>query len=284
MGSFKHNRKRNSGLVYEFLVRRLGQSLVEHDKKGCARALDIMRRYYSPGAPLAEERELFEVIRNARGLTESAARRIMAQVSAAAVRLDHKKLDIKKSCLIKELNLTFGQGFFAEHRVPEYRLLASIQQVVDACQKQGVLTEDVARIQLEEGLVQYMTTRGSYVKPGPQRSEVDALVMRMAAKRFGEKYSSALIPAQKRLLEKFIRYQATGDSRPLMEFIAAEERRILAAIEKAEAMKEVREDQVMSQRLAEAKLGQAVEIGDIDKRVEVTMLYQKLAGEIESDE
>jgi hypothetical protein len=284
MGSFKHNRKRNSGLVYEFLVRRLGQSMVEQDQPASRRALEIMRKYFGEGTALAHERELFEVVRNARGLSEGSARRVMAQVAIAAGKLDHKKIDIKKSCLIKEINHMYGRGFFAEHRIPEYRLLASIQMVIDTCRGgPGALTESVSRIQLEEGLVQYMTTRGSYGPAAQPRSEVDGLVMRMVAKRFGEKYGASLAAPQKVLLERYIRYQVTGDERPLRQFIEAETARIHGALSRAGTMKDVKGDPEMARRLDEArtKFNRST---DVDVVVEELMLYQKLAEEIESDE
>lgn len=288
MAQFKHNRKRNSGLVYEFLVRRLSKAMVDRDKGTYARTLEILRKYYGEGTVLAEERELFEVVRNTRGVSEQAARQILSEVQKYARKMDVRKVDIKKSNLIKEVNYAFGKGFFAEHRVPEYRLLASIQMVIDACRGGANLNESVSKIQLEEGLVHYMTTRGDFTVQPAARSEVDALVMRMVAKRFEEKYARSMIGSQKHLLERYIRYQVTGDRKPLDEFLAAEGQRGFQAIDRAAALPQVREDKVMSERLQEArrKLGDimAESITKVDEAVEEMMLFQKLVEEIESDE
>lgn len=284
MATFKHNKKRNTGLVYEFLVRRLSSTMVEQDKQTYARTLEIIRKYYSEGSILAEERELFEVIRNTRGVTENAARRILNEVQKQARKLDGKKLDIKKSNLLKEINYTFGQDFFAEHRVPEYRLLASIQMVIDGCRGDAMLSESVAKIQLEEGLVQYMTTKGDYsVKQTASKGEVDALVMKMVAKRFEEKYSKSLVGHQKTLLEKFIRYQVTGDEKQLQDFLHKETVRVSDSIARAELMKEVCDDKFMMDKLSEVKR-HIIKLGSIDEQVENLMLFQKLVEEIEADE
>src|SRR3990172_2102359 len=143
---FKHRRARNSGLVYEFLVRRLSKSMIDGDRGTYHKTLEVLNRYYSEGTVLSEERELFDVIKNSRCLTESAARRILTEVQKHARKMDARKIDIKKSCLIKEINYAFGKGFFAEHRIPDYRLLASIQMVIDACRNDSVLTESVSKI------------------------------------------------------------------------------------------------------------------------------------------
>jgi hypothetical protein len=257
--------------------------MVSHDKKAYSTTLEIIRKYYSDGSVLAEERELFDVIRNTRGVSESAARRILIEVQKEANKIDAKKADIKKSNIIKELNYTFGKNFFGEHRVPEYRLLASIQMVIDASRGNAMLSESVAKIQLEEGLVQYMTTKGGYsVKAEATKGDVDQLVMKMVAKRFEEKYSKSLATSQKVLLEKFIRYQVIGDAKQLNDYITTETVRILDSIGKAEAMKEVKDDKVMSERLTEAKR-HIIKLGTIDEQVENLMLFQKLADEIESN-
>src|SRR5271165_3205878 len=120
---FNHNKKRNSGLVYEFLVRQMGAGLIDHDKKIYQESLGLIRKYFGEGTPLGAERLLFEVFRENRGVTEGAAWRVIEEVKRLAKALDHKKIEIKKSNLIKEVNHTFGRDFFSRHRIPEYRLL-----------------------------------------------------------------------------------------------------------------------------------------------------------------
>jgi hypothetical protein len=285
MATFKHNKKRDCGLVYEFLVRQLSKTMVEKDQSGYKRTLEIVRKYYGEGTPLAEERELFDVIRNARGLSETSARRVLGEVERHATRLDSKKIDIKKSNLIKEINYTYGREFFSSHRVPDYRLLASIQMVIDAARTQNRLTESVQKIQLEEGLVRYMTTRGSFNESTTQRSDVDALVMAMVAKRFNEKYSKTLSVSQKKLLEKYIRFQVTGDMKPLTEIVVSELKRINDVLTRASMMREVIEDSAMSKKLEEARQKLLAEGAmPVEQQVEDIMMYQNLAEEVESNE
>jgi len=291
MATFKHNKKRDCGLVYEFLVRQLSTAMVEKDQGKYKRTLEIVRKYYGEGTPLAEERELFDVIKNARGMSEQSARRVLGEVERHAQKLDVKKIDIKKSNLIKEINYTYGKDFFSAHRVPDYRLIASIQMVIDAARTQNRLTETVQRIQLEEGLVRYMTTRGSFHESVAQRSGVDALVMAMVAKRFDEKYSKSLSVPQKQLLEKYIRYQVTNDAKPLREALVKQIDSISKMFNRARGMKEVKADEAMLNKLLEAAAGFGKDIvgfaagtQNLDETVEHVMMYQNLAEEVESDE
>ena len=285
MAAFKHNKKRDTGLVYEFLIRQMSRAVVDKDQAKYRRALEIVKKYYGDGSALSEERELFDVVRAARGLTENSARRVLGEIERHAQNMDAKKIDIKKSNLIKEINYSFGREFFSEHRVPDYRLLASIQMVIDAARTQNRLTETVQKIQLEEGLVRYMMTRGSFSESNVEKSEIDALVMSMVAKRFNEKYSQSLGSGQKVLLEKYIRFQVTGDKQPLLDFMAHELSRLGKSLAQAKLMNEVVSDKLMVDKLEEAhqKLVDA-QTKPLEERIEEMMLFQKLAEEIESDE
>jgi hypothetical protein len=199
--------------------------------------------------------------------------------------MDAKRIDIKKSNLIKEINHGFGQNFWDEHRVPDYRLYATIQMIIDAARSAQRLTESVQSIQLEEGLVRYMTSVTEFAVAPPPNQDIDQLVMAMTAKKFQEKYSHSLNPNQKVLLEKFLRFQVAGDEKRLFEHINSEHTRITKALESEMISKEASEDPIMKEKLTEAYL-RFTEGGrrTLDEEVERLMLYQKLVEEIDSDE
>lgn len=287
MGTFKHNKKRNTGLVYEFLVRHLSQSMIEKNSQVYQKTLGLIRKYYGEAAPLTEEHELFTVVQGTRGVSENAARRVLGEVQRQAAKQDVKKLDIKKSNLIKEINYSFSQGFWDLHRIPDYRLLATIQMVIDASRSEKRLTESVQNIQLEEGLVQYMTSKAEYTPPSPHTEDIDQLVMAITAKKFQEKYTKTLNGPQQVLLEKYIRAQVTGDQKPLFDVINEQMNKIPISLGKARTMKEFIEDPIMMKKLDEATTEwsniSSSGFHKLDETVEEIMLFQKLVEEIECD-
>jgi len=282
MGTFNHNKKRNAGLVYEFLVRHISQAMVERDQGAYQTALGLVRKYYGDGTPLSAERELFTVIQSTRGVSESAARRVLGEVQRQARMADTRKLEIKQSNLIKEANHAFGKNFWDMHRVPDYRLLATIQMVLDATRSEQRLTESVQNIQLEEGLVGYMTSTAEFAAQPPPQEDIDQLVMAITAKKFQEKYTRSLSAPQQRLLQEYIRAQVTGDDGRLDAVISEERERVMGVLTRAETQKEFVEDPEMLRRLQDARQ-LMTSPGEQDKRVEDLMLYQSLAEEIESD-
>lgn len=283
--SFKHNKKRNSGLVYEFIVRRMASQAIAQDATGYQKSLKIVKEYFAPGQPLAQERELFEVVCSSRGLSSESARRLLDEVLGHAQKLDHRKIEIKKSNLIKELNYTFGKNFFSEHRVPEYRLLASIQVLLESHRPGRPLLESVQRAQLEESLVRFMTTVDPVSKPGTGDEKVDTLVCALAAKKFQEKYGQNLSPGQARILERYMRATMSEETGRFEQFLLEEFGRMSKVLENSRLMKEVREDKMMAERLDEAiariKLDRQHQ--SLEFMTEEAMLYRKLIEELSSD-
>jgi len=282
--AFKHNKKRNSGLVYEFLVRRLGSQLVDQDQDGAHRTVEITERYFSDGEPLAEELELFRAITETRGVSAETARRVLGEVARQAAKQDAKVLDIKKSNLIKELNHTFGRDFFDKHRLPEYRLLASIQIYIDSHRGKR-LAESFQAIQLEDGMVKWMTS----VPPKPEKEpieKVDDLVCTMARKRFTEKYGDTLNVGQKALLESYVQSLVKENSADLQKKVNTDKNAIAKLLVGSYKMKEIQEDRVMKQRFVEA----AKRLSELDATrtdeavIEEMMLFHKLAEELLSNE
>lgn len=284
--SFRHNKKRNSGLVYEFLVRRMASTMVDRDPEGYLQAVGIIKKYFSSGQPLAEEKEIFDVISSSRGLAEPAARRVLSQLESHARALDSKKIEIKKSNLIKDVHYTFGQEFFSVHRVPEYRLLASVQMLVERYRQVGAnLTEDVQKIQLEEALVKFMTTPIQDKTTGPGGQKVDGLVASLAMRKFEERYSGVLSESQKKTIRRFMNYSMTGNREQFSREMEEERQGLMQKIKESRELKCFSEDPVMATRLDEAtaSLTGLTNLSSEDS-VQELLLYHKLAAEIDSDE
>ena len=70
---FNHNRKRNTGLIYEFLVRQLASQMIDKDHAGWQKTYEVIERYFSPSSVLAEELDMFNALRALRVLVQSAS-------------------------------------------------------------------------------------------------------------------------------------------------------------------------------------------------------------------
>lgn len=283
---FNHNKKRNSGLVYEFLVRRVALSMVDRDPESYLKAVGIIKRYYSPGAPLAREREVFDVVSRTRGASEAVARRVLEEVKAHVSSLDHRKIDIKKSNLIKDIHYTFGKDFFTVHRIPEYRLYASVQMLIEQYRNQATgISEGVRRIELEESLTKFMRSPAGSQDASPRGEKVDGLVAAMVVKKFEQRYSGALNEAQKKTLRRFMNFSMTGNREQFQREMEEDRTGILKKLEASRDLGCFSEDKVMGQRMDEALTAlRGIQDVTSESAVQDVLLYHRLVQEIDSDE
>lgn len=284
--SFNHNKKRNSGLVYEFLVRRMGLTMIDSDPDAYMRSLSIIKKYYANGTPLSKEKEIFDVIRRNRGLSEQAARQSLKEIKDYVRSLDFKKIDIKKSNLIKEINMTFGKDFFDVHRIPEYRLLASIQMLVDQYKTaSNTITESVQKIQLEESVVRFMMSSDSRKPESPRGEKVDSLVASLAMKKFEERYSESMNEDQKKVLRLFMNYSMTGNKQHFQREMEKDRDSVVKRLTESRNDIVFKEDKIMAKKMDEAlSIAKSLKDMTADESVQEMLLFHKLLSEIESNE
>jgi len=179
---------------------------------------------------------------------------------------------------------SFGKDFFSAHRVPEYRLLASIQLLLD--QSEGSrLDERVSAIKIEESLVNYMIFKNEAVPKASANKEVDNLVCSLAAKRFQETYRNTLSRGQKNMLSKFMGLGLAGDKTRMSKFLNEQRQLLLASLTKHSSSKIINDDPIMKERFSEALLMLENHDGGSDEeRIQDMMLFKKLIEELESDE
>jgi hypothetical protein len=282
---FKHSKKRNCGLVYEFLLRKMSQSLLQNDDVGYRTALRLVKKYYHTGSVLDGERRLFDAIVDTRGASEKVARGVIEEVISSAKNLDFRLIDIKKSNLLKDVNRSFGKKFFDEFRLEDYRSYASIQLLVNSCAQGSTIVEGVQRIQLREALIVYMMSSPEQKKLAPT---ADNLAYSIAVKKFNERYNDALSSDQKSILKEYVMSLADEDKGPkkLGSYLSKVRLRVMERLGDARLVREVVEDPTMGKRLVEAedilKRMDLVTAGE--REVEDLMLFIRLTEEVSSGE
>lgn len=281
---FKHNKKRNTGLVYEFLVRLMSEMLLENNNKPYKKSLDIIKKFYYKGSPLDKERQLFSAILENRNVSERVAAGILREVMEEAKKLDFRISDIKKSNLIKEIHFNFGKEFFSRYRMDDYKAYASIQLFINGCNPKRTIYEGTHRVKLEESLMRFMCSS----IPDDIREEIsgDYLTYKIAVKKFNEHYGSELSNSQKRILKEYILLEDSGDKSDVIRFFNGEKKEMYEILKNSSYSKEFFEDEAMLERLDEVKnkLKDLDVFNPSDKVVEELMLFRQLVEEIESDE
>lgn len=226
----KHNKKRNSGLLYEFLARHAAEGVVDGDDRKTRRSLKLLKRHFREGTELNKEFRLFRALLRTCVASKETAHRIIEASRRAAVEYDLKKLDHEKSLLIRSINHTFKDQKFYDKRIAEYKLYATVQMLLNEW-RQDVPSDLVSTALYEEELVEHLLRPKQDNVLDESRDEVDDLLVNLMVKKANAKYDGVLNPEQLALMNAYVDGLHAGDTVRVRESIDALRTESLEAID-----------------------------------------------------
>lgn len=191
----KHNKKRNTAILYEILTQQFTHAIVNKDVEKKARIAHVLKTYFKQGTPLAEELELYKALYETKGLTRPLCERLVMEVSRAHAAIDKALIYEKQSSLIHTINKEISPEAFKTF-IPNYKSLASIAQMFspEVTIKSKVL--------LEQNLIEIMSETEDDKKE--ELLPIDNIVYGKFVEKFNEKYGEELLEEQKELISNYI--------------------------------------------------------------------------------
>ena len=272
--TIKHNKKRNTGFVYEALIRELTRAAVEGKSKRRAQLAKTIKEHFSRDTLLGKELDCYRTLNEAESLNDTEAEKLVSAAKEAYNNLDKKRLFIEQSNLINFINKNFGAYVFSNY-VPNYKDLATISNMFNNA------TPIKTRVLMEQQIVDKMCHNKE--QSSVSEKEVNDLVLREFTKSFNKEYSH-LLPEQR----KFLTYYITSENDGGVEFkvfLNEELHRIKDAVQTSLSMEEVKNDEEMvestSRVLSAIEEYKSKELGDED--LKKFMKLQKLVSEYQSN-
>lgn len=281
-----HNKKRNTGLLYEFLVRTISQALVDDDKKKSAKALKIVKAHFKPGTELYKEFRLINSIMKTTVSSDAVASSILGEAKTAARSHDTSTLDREKSLLIRSINHQLNDDNFYDQHIKEYRTFATVQNLINDWRS---TSPDLSRMaEYEDQVVKWL------VSPKQESNEQvvtestagsNRLLMKIMMKKLGEKYDGTLTTEQKSLIKAYAFSAANDDDNKTVLLKLKEIREnLLNSIEKY-VDDNKNNEKYLSDKLNEVKSQLLNEVSAVDDTaVAEYMLYIKLIDELSGGE
>ena len=204
MKKLKHSKYKNTGILFEMLVRKLTSETLSSDKSV---TIDIIKKYFGRNSELAKELHLYNTLLKEQFRSEARGLDYIRTVKTAYDKLNQSVLKRQKYNLVKEISEKFVFNDLAKIHIPNYKTLASIYMLFehDESENPKQLIE-CKMVILENGLV----TKKSNPTKDPilekfeaQPKEVRLLTYKFLVDKFNEKYSG-LDESQKQLLNKYI--------------------------------------------------------------------------------
>lgn len=199
----RHNKKRNTALLYEFLIRHISKCLIDKNHEESNKTVSLLKRHFGSG-PLREELRLTNSLLANRVKTLEYATKIIDQVCDERAKIDSQGLDRAKSKLIREVNELFDPNQIYAYKIPDYVVYASVQMLLNEQAAQKL--DSVERIKLQERIAQHLLReeKTESVKDAIKLNpNYNGAVYKLVLRKFDEKYSQTLSEAQKKLLTKY---------------------------------------------------------------------------------
>jgi hypothetical protein len=286
MKKIKHSKVKNTGVLFELLVRQITLEVLNGDKTENAK--NIVREFFAAGTELTKELRLYDLLLKEKYNSESKAEMFVDTVSQAHSKLNETKLSKEKYNLIKQINEKFELEQFLSSPITNYKVLASIYKVFESKKSENYDIKDVfnSKITLIENIIARPSVKTNKVEDNKlielykqQDKDLRLLTYKILVETFNKKYTN-LDSKQKNLLKEYI--NNISNTSKFKDYISVELPNIVSELK---SIKSKIQDKVTTIKLSETisvlekmKMGKSVS----DNQVSSIMLSYELIKELKS--
>lgn len=201
----KHNKKRNTGLLFEFLTRFVAEAtMFGPENEDPNLYLEMMVRYFEPNTELGKELSIVRSLAERRYKSKELASRSIYEFKKNISKINHEQSNIEKSNLIKEINYSIGKDLYSID-VPNYRLHTSIYGLYEAIKSKNFAAE----AEYEELVLENLLESSLRIEEEPLlESEYSDAIVSLMVKKLNERFNDYKINEDQRIvLQNYIAYQ-----------------------------------------------------------------------------
>jgi hypothetical protein len=207
MTKLKHSKYKNSGLIFELLIRQVTADTISGKQSP---ALDIIKKYFLK-SELSKEYKLYESLLKNLPLIESTANITINTILETSKKLNRSTLRREKYNLIKEIRDNYNLDDFFKIKLPNYKAYAALYSLMEVYNNDNLVNPD-AIISNKVTLLEILTT--SKINKKEVKDEVieefkkydkdlRILTYRILLEKFNDKYDG-FNEKQKSVLKQFI--------------------------------------------------------------------------------
>jgi hypothetical protein len=221
MKNLKHSKFKNTGVLFELLVRQVASDTLNNVDSN---ALPLIKKYFAKSTELAKELNLYQTLVKEQFSKEEKANALIEAVVSARKALNNSILNRQKYALIKEIKTHYVLEDFFKSKVNNYKVLASAYKLFEY----SAADSPVEIVNNKYTLIEHITRTASKKTVTPinememftkQDKEVRLLTYKILVDKFNEKYSD-LNEGQKRVLRAYINSITEGTE--LRDFVITE--------------------------------------------------------------
>lgn len=217
--ALKHSKFRNTGILFELLVRQTTADLLENKD---SKAVKILKKHFT-NTELGKEYSIYNSFINCKPLNELKAELFISTIIEEYKKLDVEKLKRQKYNLIKEIKKSYDLDNFFKAKIDNYKPYASIYLVLES---QSSNDSNVTQV-LSSKINMLEHICGESIKEKPvsaqilqefmdQDKEIRLLAYKILVEKFNKKYVG-LSQDQKNVLKEYI--NNISDTKNLKTFL-----------------------------------------------------------------
>jgi hypothetical protein len=200
----KHSKFKNTGLLFELLVRRITADTLEGKDSA---AINILKKYFL-NTELGKEYKLYEQLTKHKNLTEGKAELVVNSLVDASTKLNRTEIRKQRYNLVKEIKDNYSVDKFFKVKIPNYKVFAALNNLIEnhtstestpeiVINNKLTLLEHLSKVEVVESEDTLLQEVKSYDK------DLRMLTYRILLDKFNTKYDGLKV-TQKEVLKEFI--------------------------------------------------------------------------------
>jgi hypothetical protein len=204
MAQIKHNKYKNTGILFELLVRKItADTMSNQDSK----AVNLIKKFFV-NSELAKENKIYQIVSKSHNISEIKAETIISTILEINKTLDRNQLAKEKYNLIKEIKNNFDLDDFFKAKISNYKLLSSTYTLLEANISPIKNLETIINSKLN--IIENITLPSAPTELSSMITEFQdldkgtrALVYKLMLEKFNTKFDN-LSSEQKKVLKEYI--------------------------------------------------------------------------------
>lgn len=214
---FRHNKKRNIGLLSEFFSRYIANALLEKRYKDIEKAKKIWSDYVNPKTEIYKELSMFNALQSSSLQNREICYSLLENVKKHSIKQNQKVLDEEKSRLINAINLHLKDPKFFDREIPNYKEYANVQILMNSWRGIGFKGSLTEVAQLEDNVLQNMLHEKKQVSQKPDALEmtnddIDGLVLKIMTEKTNAKFAKVLNLRQQQIIKLYVLSERNQDT------------------------------------------------------------------------
>jgi len=202
MAKFKHNKLKNTGMLFEFLLRQVTVDVLNKEKNSVA--LQIIKKRFNEHTEVGKELALYNLLLKKKFKDDKKADFFLSEILRQRGKLNESSLNREKYNIIKEVNDKYDAKSLFSAKLGDYKSFASIYKLFEG--KERLTPDDKTDsyfIIMENITTLESKSNKSHVPKEMMDKDIRVLAYKKLLEKFNKKYTN-LTNNQKSILKEYI--------------------------------------------------------------------------------